>query len=261
LVPFAMTSTAQPAMIGRGSDETWGSRPHLRKTASMTTTRLRLFGAVLSVALSLAWQPPRATMARGAALTVTPMTANHAVPAASQLPQPLAGPPRPWIDVFLTHARGGVLQTNGRLMPAPRVGHEPAVRRRPGRTLAPRAGPRSRRLPHVAPRVSPPRIPVAPGPPCAVVECAPLTAIHWAAARWGASDPALVRVAQCESGLNPHAYNAGGGFSGLFQFLPATYWAYARLAGETRSYWSASGSADVAAWMFAHGLANQWACA
>jgi hypothetical protein len=227
----------------------------------MTTTRLQLLGAGLSVALSVAWQPPRATMAQGTALTVMPMTSNHAVPATSQFPHPLAGPPRPWIDVFLAHARGGVLLTNVRPVPALRGGHEPDVRRRPRRTVAPRAWPRSRRLPRVTPRVSPPRIPVAPAPTCAVVECAPLTAIHWAAARWGASDPALVRVAQCESGLNPQAYNAGGGFSGLFQFLPATYWAYARLAGETRSYWSASGSADVAAWMFAHGLAHQWGCA
>src|SRR5437763_6684521 len=70
----------------------------------------------------------------------------------------------------------------------------------------------------VALRVSPPRIPVAPAPTCAVVECAPLTAIQWAAVRWGASDAALVAVAQCESGLNPHAYNASGP-SGLFQFL------------------------------------------
>jgi hypothetical protein len=93
------------------------------------------------------------------------------------------------------------------------------------------------------------------------VECAPLAAIHWAAARWSASESELVAVARCESGLNPQAYNAGGGFSGLFQFLPATYWAYARLAGESRSYWSASGSANVAAWMFAHGLAHQWGCA
>jgi hypothetical protein len=77
---------------------------------------------------------------------------------------------------------------------------------------------------------------------------------------WGASEPALVAVVQCESGLNPQAYNTSGP-SGLFQFLPTTYWAYARLAGETRSYWSASGSADVAAWMFTHGLANQRACA
>jgi hypothetical protein len=219
----------------------------------MTTTRLRLLGAVLSVALALAWQPPRATMARGAARTVEPMTADHAGPAASQFlrPQGLLHPPgqphRPWIAVVLAQGRGGVLQRN--------------VRRRPRRTPVALAGRRSRRLPHVALRISPPRIPVAPAPTCAVVECAPLPAIHWAAVRWGASEPALVRVAQCESGLNPQAYNAGGGFSGLFQFLPATYWAYARLAAETRSYWSASGSANVAAWMFAHGLAHQWGCA
>jgi Transglycosylase SLT domain len=224
----------------------------------MTTTRLQLLGAVLSVALALAWQPPRATMARGAALTDTPMTSNHAVPAVSQLPHSLGGPHEPSIEVFLAHARGGVLQTKGQSGPSRRRRPGP---RRPGRTPAALAGRRSRRLPRVAPRISPALVPVAPGPTCAVVECAPLTAIHWAAVRWGASEPVLVAVAQCESGLNPRAYNASGGYSGLFQFLPATYWAYARLAGETRSYWSASGSADVAAWMFAHGLANQWTCA
>ena len=219
----------------------------------MTTTRLPILGAVLGVALFLAWQPPQATMARGAALTGKPVTRKDAGPAATQLLRPgvlrhpPGGPHRPWSAVVLAQGRGGVLQTS--------------ARRRPCRTPAPRAWPRSRRLPHVAPRVSPPRIPVAPGPICAVVECAPLTAIHWAAVRWGASDPALVAVAQCESALNPQAYNASGGYSGLFQFLPSTYWGYARLAGETRSYWSASGSANVAAWMFAHGRAHQWGCA
>ena len=188
-------------------------------------------------------------MGPGVALTATPVTQPEAVPAAPQPQRPgVLLHPRGWrhgprIEAFRAHGRGWVLPTNGRSAP-----------------VAP-AGRRSQRLPRVAPRVSPPPVPVAPASTCAVVECDPLTAIHWAAARWGASDPALVRVAQCESGLNPQAYNAGGGFSGLFQFLPATYWAYARLAAETRSYWSASGSADVAAWMFAHGLANQWGCA
>jgi hypothetical protein len=219
----------------------------------MTTARLPILGAVLSVALCLAWQPPPASMASGAALTRTPVTWDDAVPAPSQLLQPRVlrhppgGPHGPWIAVVLAQGGAAVLQTN--------------VRQRSSRTPAPRSSPRPRRLPGIAPRVSPPRIPVAPAPTCAVVECAALPAIHWAAARWGASEPALVAVARCESGLNPQAYNAGGGFSGLFQFLPATYWAYARLAGETRSYWSASGSADVAAWMFAHGLAHQWGCA
>ena len=219
----------------------------------MTTTRLPILGAVLSATLFLAWQPPPASMAPGAALTLTPVIWDDAVPALSQLLQPrmlrhLPGRPHgPWITVVLAQGRAAVLQTN--------------VRRRSSRTPAPRSSPRPRRLPGIAPRLSPPRIAVAPAPTCAVVECAPLAAIHWAAARWGASEPALVAVARCESGLNPQAYNAGGGFSGLFQFLPATYWAYARLAAETRSYWSASGSADVAAWMFAHGLAHQWGCA
>jgi Transglycosylase SLT domain len=231
-----------------------------------TTTRLPILGAVLSVALSLAWQPPQATMAQGTALTVKPVTRNDAGPAASELLRPggLLHPPgqphRPWIEVVLAQGRGGVSQTNVRPMPAPRGRHRPDVRRHPRRTPAPQASRPSRRLPRIAPRVSPPRIPVAPAPTCAVAECAPLTAIHWAAVRWGASEATLVAVAQCESALNLQAYNASGA-SGLFQFLPTTYWAYARLAGETRSYWSASGSADVAAWMFAHGLANQWACA
>jgi len=239
-----------------------------RKIASMTTAHLPILGAVLSVALSLAWQAPRATMAQGAAATVKPVSWNDAGPAASQLLRPgmFLHPPgrphthRPWIAVVLAQGRGGVLQTNVGPVAAPRGWHEPDVRRRPSRTPAPRAWRRSRRLPRRAARVSPPRIPVAPASTCAVVACAPLTAIHWAAVRWGASEPALVAVAQCESALNLQAYNASGA-SGLFQFLPTTYWAYARLAGEPRSYWSASGSADVAAWMFAHGLANQWTCA
>jgi hypothetical protein len=219
----------------------------------MTTARLPILGAVLSVALALVWQPPRATMARGVALTVKPVTSKNAVPAASQLLQPRVfqhppgRPHGPWITAVLAQGRSAVGQTN--------------PRQRPRRTPAARSSPRPRRLPRLVSRFSPPRIPVVPAPTCAVVECAPLAAIHWAAARWGASESELVAVARCESGLNPQAYNAGGGFSGLFQFLPATYWAYARLAGESRSYWSASGSANVAAWMFAHGLAHQWGCA
>jgi hypothetical protein len=249
-----------------------GAAAPTRTRASMTTARLPILGAVLSVALAFVWQPPRATMARGGALTGKPVTSNHAVPAASQrvvrpgrhrhqgphnrgsheyrtrvLQHPPGRPHGPWITVALAQGRAAVLQTN--------------VRRRPSRTPARRSSSRPRRLPRIAPRVSPPRIPVAPAPTCAVVECAPLAAIHWAATRWGTSEPTLVAVARCESGLNPQAYNAGGGFSGLFQFLPATYWGYAPLAGETRSYWSASGSANVAAWMFAHGLAHQWGCA
>jgi Transglycosylase SLT domain len=218
-----------------------------------STACVRILGGVLSAALFISFQAPQATMGPSVAVTAAPAT----LPAAPQ-PLRLGGglSPRgwrhgPWIEAFRAHGRGWVLQTTGRSGPS----------RRQGRTPAALAGRRSRRLPGVAPRVSPPSVPVAPASTCAVEECDPRTAIHWAAARWGASEPALVAVATCESSLNPRAYNASSGSSGLFQFLPATYGAYARLAGETRNYWVASGSANVAAWMFAHGFANQWTCA
>jgi soluble lytic murein transglycosylase-like protein len=84
-------------------------------------------------------------------------------------------------------------------------------------------------------------------------------AIAQAAARWGVSYGWLLRVAECESGLNPGAQNPSGA-SGLFQFMPGTYWLYASRIGETRSYWDAYGAANVAGWMFAHGLSYQWTC-
>lgn len=84
-------------------------------------------------------------------------------------------------------------------------------------------------------------------------------AIAWAAARWGVSYSWLLGVAECESGLNPNAYNPSGA-SGLFQFMPGTYWTYAARIGETRSYWNAYGAADVAAYMFSIGQSYQWTC-
>lgn len=84
-------------------------------------------------------------------------------------------------------------------------------------------------------------------------------AIAQAAARWGVSYGWLLRVAECESGLNPGAYNRSGA-SGLFQFMPGTYYLYASQIGETRSYWDAYGASNVAAFMFSRGLAYQWSC-
>lgn len=85
-------------------------------------------------------------------------------------------------------------------------------------------------------------------------------AISVAAHRWGVSYGWLRRVALCESGLNPRAYNASGA-SGLFQFMPGTFWLYAAQIGERRSYWNAYASANVAAFMFSRGLSYQWVCA
>jgi soluble lytic murein transglycosylase-like protein len=84
-------------------------------------------------------------------------------------------------------------------------------------------------------------------------------AIAQASARWGVSYGWLLRVASCESGLNPGAYNPSGA-SGLFQFMPGTYFLYASQIGETRSYWDAYGAANVAGYMFSRGLSYQWTC-
>ena len=88
-----------------------------------------------------------------------------------------------------------------------------------------------------------------------------VAAIQSAASHWGVSYWWLRRVAQCESSLNPYAYNRWSGATGLFQFMPGTFYAYARLIGEWRSPYNAYASANVAGYMFHRGLSYQWACA
>lgn len=84
--------------------------------------------------------------------------------------------------------------------------------------------------------------------------------IRDAAAAQGADAEQLLRVAYCESRLNPGAYNASGA-AGLFQFMPATWAANSVRAGYAgASVFDPVASANVAAWMFAHGQAFQWVC-
>ncbi len=80
--------------------------------------------------------------------------------------------------------------------------------------------------------------------------------IFAAARRYGVSYSWLLGVATCESGLNPLAVNGSSGASGVFQFLPSTFYSH----GGT-DIWSAVQQADVAAAMFAAGESGQWACA
>lgn len=85
--------------------------------------------------------------------------------------------------------------------------------------------------------------------------------IRAAAARYGADPQQLLRVAWCESRYNPSAYNGILGASGLFQIIPGTWAANSVRAGYAgASVWDAYANANVAAWMFAHGQAGQWAC-
>ena len=78
--------------------------------------------------------------------------------------------------------------------------------------------------------------------------------IRAAAARYGANGDQLVRVAMCESGLNPNARNASGA-SGLFQFKPATFYGHGG-----HNLWDPADQANVAARMFAQGLSRMWTC-
>ena len=47
--------------------------------------------------------------------------------------------------------------------------------------------------------------------------------IYEAADNYGQSREVMLRVARCESGLNPSAVGGGGTYHGLFQFVPSTF--------------------------------------
>lgn len=81
--------------------------------------------------------------------------------------------------------------------------------------------------------------------------------VYAAAAAYGQDGNALLAVASCESGLNPGAYNASSGASGLFQFLPGT-WASTPYGGS--SVFDASANANAAAWMWSMGRRGEWVC-
>lgn len=81
-----------------------------------------------------------------------------------------------------------------------------------------------------------------------------------AANRYGVDPTWLLRIAKCESGFNPNAYNPSGA-SGLFQFMPATFAANSVRAGFAgASIWDPVASANTAAYMFSIGQSRQWTC-
>ncbi|HKF78001.1 MAG TPA: transglycosylase SLT domain-containing protein [Candidatus Dormibacteraeota bacterium] len=71
------------------------------------------------------------------------------------------------------------------------------------------------------------------------------------AVAWG------LRVAHCESGFNPRAYNAAGPYYGLFQFLMSTFRATPYGSGDI---YDPVANANAAAWKYAHGGAGAWGC-
>ncbi len=83
--------------------------------------------------------------------------------------------------------------------------------------------------------------------------------IYNAADRWGQPRADMLRVARCESNLNPRAVNPSSGASGLFQFMPSTF-AFTPNGKAGQDIFDPYASADAAGWMWANGMRNHWAC-
>ena len=80
--------------------------------------------------------------------------------------------------------------------------------------------------------------------------------IYDAADRYNQPRGDMLRVAQCESGLDPYAVNPSGSY-GLFQFVPSTW--------ETTPYadqniFNPRANANAAAWMWSVGRRAEWVC-
>ncbi len=80
--------------------------------------------------------------------------------------------------------------------------------------------------------------------------------IYAAADRYGQPRDAMLRVARCESVLDPNAVNPAGSY-GLFQFVPST-WATTPYANE--DIFDAYANANAAGWMWSVGRRNEWVC-
>lgn len=80
--------------------------------------------------------------------------------------------------------------------------------------------------------------------------------IRDAAATHGQNPQAMLRVARCESGLNPSAVG-GGIYFGLFQFVPSTFEGTPYGDGDIFDPWA---NANAAAWMWSEGRKGEWVC-
>ena len=172
----------------------------------------------------------------------------------------------PWHPRYLTHffvlalalppLTITVAQAHAAPIQRQRIVLESAARDRPETIKAIPADPPPPPPPPPPPAPPKPVAPPAPVPPRIVYATGPVAdIIRAAAARHGVDPNTLLRVAMCESGLNPNSYNARSGASGLFQFKPATYAAHGG-----HNIWDPVEQADIAAKMFSQGLASAWTC-
>lgn len=81
--------------------------------------------------------------------------------------------------------------------------------------------------------------------------------IYAAAAEFGLDGAEMVRIARCESNLDPYNVTPPYSATGLFQFLPST-WASTPYADD--NIFDPALNAQAAAWMWTHGRRNEWEC-
>jgi hypothetical protein len=81
--------------------------------------------------------------------------------------------------------------------------------------------------------------------------------IKKAAKKYGQSEKAMVRVARCESNLDPCAVNRSGPYYGLFQYLKSTW---NQTPYGDQNIFDPKSQAMATGWMWKQGRKNEWAC-
>lgn len=84
-----------------------------------------------------------------------------------------------------------------------------------------------------------------------------LNFIAKAADEYGQPENAMVRVARCESVLDPCAVNHSGPYYGLFQFLKSTW---KTTPYGDRDIFDPEAQSLATAWMWKQGRRNEWVC-
>jgi uncharacterized protein YraI len=80
--------------------------------------------------------------------------------------------------------------------------------------------------------------------------------IYAAADRYGQSREDMLRVAQCESNLNPYAVHPSGSY-GLFQFIRTTW---KSTPYGNKDVFDPEANANAAGWMWSQGRRSEWVC-
>ena len=81
--------------------------------------------------------------------------------------------------------------------------------------------------------------------------------IHRAADRYNQNGDAMVKVARCESNLDPYAVSPDRRYHGLFQFLRSTF---RDTPYGNEDIYDPKANALAAAWKWERGERNEWVC-